>query len=128
MNRVNVNPTGSGVAPKQMPEPASYKSTLKDPVVTNVRTDKQLQSAELSGVKITLGEEQMIRAIDRTLKELEGPSATFEMSVHKETKSIIVRVMDRETGELIREVPAEKTLDLVAKLMEFAGILIDEKV
>ncbi|WP_167686495.1 flagellar protein FlaG, partial [Paenibacillus polymyxa] len=30
-------------------------------------------------------------------------------------------------GELIREIPPEKTLDLVAKMMEIAGILVDEK-
>ncbi|MNP87072.1 flagellar protein FlaG [compost metagenome] len=50
------------------------------------------------------------------------------MSVHEKTHQILVKVLNKETGELIREIPPEKTLDLVAKMMEIAGILIDEKV
>ena len=40
----------------------------------------------------------------------------------------MVKVLNKENGELIREIPPEKTLDLVANMMEIAGILIDEKV
>ncbi|MFC5528959.1 flagellar protein FlaG [Cohnella yongneupensis] len=93
-----------------------------------VRTGKEMHNAELQGVKLSVGEEQLIKAIDRAIKALEGPSTTFEMKVHKETKAVTVKVFNKETGELIREIPPEKTLDLVAKMMEFAGILIDEKV
>jgi flagellar protein FlaG len=48
--------------------------------------------------------------------------------VHKETKAIMVKVLNKDTGELIREIPPEKTLDIVANMMEIAGIIIDEKV
>jgi flagellar protein FlaG len=40
----------------------------------------------------------------------------------------MVKVLNKDTGELIREVPPEKTLDLVASMMEIAGILVDEKI
>jgi flagellar protein FlaG len=36
--------------------------------------------------------------------------------------------VNRETGEVIREIPPEKFLDMVAKLQELAGILVDEVV
>jgi flagellar protein FlaG len=39
----------------------------------------------------------------------------------------MVKVMDKEDGKVIREIPPEKTLDLVAKLWELAGILVDER-
>ena len=94
----------------------------------HVRNGKQLHTAELQGVKMSIGDEQLIKAIDRAIKALEGPSTTFEMKVHEQTKAVTVKVFNKETGELIREIPPEKTLDLVAKMMEFAGILVDEKV
>jgi flagellar protein FlaG len=37
-------------------------------------------------------------------------------------------VINRDTDELIREIPAEKVLDMAAKLDEMIGILFDAKV
>lgn len=93
-----------------------------------IRSSKQLSQAESQGVKVSVGEEQLIKAIDRAIKALEGPATSFEMKVHEQTNAVIVKVFNKETGELIREIPPEKTLDLVVKMMEFAGILVDEKV
>ena len=96
--------------------------------VASMRNWHELGRLEREGVRLSIGEEQIIRAVERALKALEGPSTMFEMRVHEQTHSVIVRVLNRETGELIREIPPEKTLDLVAKMMEFAGLLIDERV
>lgn len=83
---------------------------------------------ESQGIPISLGEEQVVKALDRALKALEGPSTTLEVSMHKETKTIMVKILNKETGELIREIPPEKTLDLVANMMQIAGIIVDERV
>ena len=40
--------------------------------------------------------------------------------------AIVVRVYREE--ELIREIPPEKVLDMVAQMMEWAGLLVDETV
>ncbi|RED83991.1 flagellar protein FlaG [Cohnella phaseoli] len=96
--------------------------------ILQVRSGKQLQLAELKGVKLSVGEEQLIRAIDRAIKSLEGPETRFEMKVHDATNVVTIKVFNKETGELIREIPPEKSLDLVVKMKEIAGILVDEKV
>ncbi|WP_420819917.1 flagellar protein FlaG [Paenibacillus favisporus] len=77
---------------------------------------------------LPIGEEQLIRRIDQAMKALAGPETTLDISIHKATNSIMVKVLDKDTGEVIREVPPEKTLDIVAKMMEIAGIIIDKKV
>jgi len=100
----------------------------KDSLAKMAKSSKDARNLELQGVHISVGEGQLIKAIDRAIKALEGPDTMFEMKVHKETNAIIVKVLNKETGETIREIPPEKTLDLVVKMMEFAGILIDEKV
>ena len=38
-----------------------------------------------------------------------------------------LRVDDKKTKEVIKELPPEKTLDMIAKAWEIAGILVDEK-
>ena len=105
-------------APKSQPTSGSQ----------SLRTGKQLDAAEKQGMKISIGEEQLIRAVDRAIKSLEGPMTSFEVKVHEQTKAVMVKVFNKETGVLIREIPPEQTLDLVVKMMEFAGILVDEKI
>ncbi len=110
---------------KELVEP--NKSIQPETIVKILPTGRQLENAEFQGRKISVGDEQLIKAIDRAIKALEGPQTTFEMKVHEQTHAVIVKVFNKETGELIREIPPEKTLDLVVKMMEFAGILVDEK-
>jgi flagellar protein FlaG len=100
----------------------------KQDTTANIKSVEALTKAELRGAKVTVGDEQLVKNIERALKAIEGPHTAFEMSVHKATNTIVVKVLDKDTGELIREIPPEKTLDLVAKFMEINGILIDEKV
>jgi len=38
-----------------------------------------------------------------------------------------VKVLDSETNEVIREIPPEKILDMVAKMWELAGLIVDER-
>jgi flagellar protein FlaG len=39
----------------------------------------------------------------------------------------MVKVLDKDTGKVVREIPPEKILDMVAKFMEKAGIIVDER-
>ncbi|MEK3838630.1 MULTISPECIES: flagellar protein FlaG [unclassified Paenibacillus] len=108
---------------------ASPKSNEADVVrLEGVHNSIQLKRLENQGVTVSTGEEQTVRALEKVLKALEGPETTLQVSVHKETKAIMVKVLNKDTGELIREIPPEKTLDIVANMMEIAGIIIDQKV
>ncbi|AJS60365.1 flagellar protein FlaG [Paenibacillus sp. IHBB 10380] len=118
--------TNTTAEPRQMNENTSSNQATN--LIRAVKSGTELAKLEKQGVQIPIGQEQLIRNIDRAVKALEGPMTTLEISVHEKTHAIMVKVLNKESGELIREVPPEKTLDLVAKMMEIAGILIDEKV
>ncbi|OAB37681.1 hypothetical protein PMSD_08980 [Paenibacillus macquariensis subsp. defensor] len=79
------------------------------------------------GSAILSGEQQLVRSIDRAIKAMQGPETTVEVSVHEKTQAIMVKVLDKSTGEIIREIPHEQTLEIVAKMMELAGLIIDER-
>ncbi|WP_239565907.1 flagellar protein FlaG [Paenibacillus sacheonensis] len=93
-----------------------------------INTTESMQLAELRGAKISAGDEQKIKMLDKAIKAMEGPKTSLHLSVHKETNTIMIKVMDKDTGDLIREIPPEKTLDVAAKLMEIAGILVDHRI
>lgn len=69
--------------------------------------------------------EQMKKAVDSINKK--ANNSTVQFGIHEETNRITVKIVDKETKKVIKEVPAEKTLDMIAKAWELAGILVDEK-
>lgn len=92
-----------------------------------IQNAHELKRAEAQGERVTISEEQLILAIDRAVKAAEGLPTVLDFSVHKTTNQIMVKVLERDTGKVIREVPPEKLLDFVARLCEMAGIIIDKK-
>ncbi len=50
-----------------------------------------------------------------------------EYSYHKETNRVSIKVINDATNEVVREIPPEKSLDMLQKMWEMAGILVDER-
>lgn len=50
-----------------------------------------------------------------------------EFGYNEPTKRITIKIKDKETDEVIKEIPSEKALEMLAKAWELAGILVDEK-
>lgn len=75
----------------------------------------------------SISESTMLKAIDKANKALEPVYRRFEYSVHERTGEIIVKVIDQAKDEVIREIPNEKFLDLMANLQDLIGLNIDEK-
>lgn len=51
----------------------------------------------------------------------------LQFSVHEATNRTIVKVVDKGTGALIREIPARELLNLAAKIEEMMGLLFDKR-
>ena len=52
----------------------------------------------------------------------------FDFHIHEGTENIWVEVIDRASDEIVREIPSEKLLDIVAGLKELVGLFLDEKI
>jgi flagellar protein FlaG len=72
-------------------------------------------------------QQKMEQAISEANKILKPTNKSFSYSIHDETHEIMIQIKDNETGEVIKEIPSEESLDRVAKMRELAGIVIDEK-
>lgn len=72
-------------------------------------------------------QQKMEQAIAEANKILKPTNKSFTYSVHDETHEIMIKIKDNSTGEIIKEIPSEESLDRVAKMRELAGIVIDEK-
>lgn len=67
--------------------------------------------------------------IKKALKEMNAqlPNSEAKFGIHEETNRVMIKLVDKDTQEVIKEFPPEKTLDMIAKCMELAGVLVDEK-
>lgn len=73
-------------------------------------------------------DEQVVKAIEKANKSFQPFDRKFERSVHERTNTVMIKVIDASTDEVIREIPPEKLLDMVANMLEVAGILVDTKI
>ena len=69
--------------------------------------------------------EQIKKAVEQLNKKMNNSEAVF--GIHEATNRVTIKIVDKETKETIKELPAEETLDMIAKVWEMAGILVDEK-
>lgn len=65
------------------------------------------------------------KAVEKLNKNLSNSEAIF--GIHDATNRVTIKIVDKETKEVLKEIPPEKTLDMLAKAWELAGILVDEK-
>lgn len=73
-------------------------------------------------------EADIAKAVDKLNKFLQDDNTTAEYEVHEVFGDIMIKIVDNDTKEVIMEVPPRKILDLVAKMCEMAGVLVDKKV
>lgn len=77
---------------------------------------------------LSVSEKALMSAIDKVNKALQGMEHEFNYKIHPSTGEIIVQVFDKNTHELVREIPPERFIELVEKLQELTvGAIIDEK-
>lgn len=75
-----------------------------------------------------LSEKETIKLIEEANNTLVGYNTAAEYSIHEKTHQIMIKIINTETKEIIKEIPSEKILDLVAKFCEMAGLFVDEKI
>lgn len=70
--------------------------------------------------------EEMLKELEQDIKTMHNVGLKF--SKHNDTGRTMIKVLDKENDEIIREIPAEDVLDLAAKIEEMIGILFDKEV
>ncbi|MBQ9119635.1 MAG: flagellar protein FlaG [Lachnospiraceae bacterium] len=112
-------------------EPVVVESVA--PVAAETRPVVAMSGSEMGGSEQEKEQQQankdkMLRtAVSQANSKLKQTKTKCEFSYHEATKRVSIKVMDEDTGEVIREIPPEETLEMVEKMWELAGILVDER-
>lgn len=95
------------------------------PAPVDEKGDAEQQGSEQQPKEHTPSEATMADAVSKANLRMEHTRC--EYSYHKKTNRVSIKVIDRDTDEVIREIPPEKSLDMLQKMWELAGMLVDEK-
>ena len=101
----------------------------KQPVITessdNVREVSDNDGKTVIREEGQASNEQIRQSVEKINKNMSNSEAIF--GVHEATNRVMIKIVDKDTKEVIKEFPPEKTLDMIAKVWEMAGIMVDEK-
>ena len=74
-------------------------------------------------------EREQLEKMAQQLQEFMGEmNRSLQFQVDQDSGRDVIKVLDKNSGELIKQYPSEEVLSLVSKLSETAGILIDQTV
>jgi len=76
-------------------------------------------------VEVSKGNEAMRKAVEEINKNIKHSEAIF--GFHEGTNRVTIKIVDRDSKEVLKEFPPEKTLDMIAKVWEMAGLMVDQK-
>jgi flagellar protein FlaG len=68
----------------------------------------------------------MLKELEQDIQAMHNVGLRF--SKHNDSGRTIIKVLDKENDQVIREIPAEDVLNLAAKMEEMIGILFDKEV
>lgn len=76
-----------------------------------------------------VSEEGVLQAIDQVNETIKSMGSNdLQFSVDKDTESVVVKVIDRQTHEVIRQIPSEEFLQIAKALDKLKGLLVQDKV
>lgn len=114
-----------GVRRQMKTEDVTVGQTDKDRNFQSGANGDQEDRGQLNGGK-DVDPEKIKSAVDNVNSNvMRKTQCSFKY--HEETNRISITVKDSDTDEVIREIPPEKALDMLAKAWELAGLMVDEK-
>ena len=77
--------------------------------------------------KKELSRDELDQVLNQANQYTLGENAQFEFKIHEGTGRTLVRLINIESGEILKEIPPQKMLDIVADIWDAMGINVDRK-
>lgn len=108
--------------------------------VTPVRPVSKKPGGEESGLPLNTAESRSqkdgsktdIKAVEKAVelinKTMESYSTELQFALHKGSGEYAVKIINTKDNSVIREIPPERVLDMVAYFKKVLGIIVDEMI
>ena len=105
-------------------EAATKEKAVAEPIKVNIDDSESGNNINNNNTKDVSSEQ-----IKKTLAEINKRmmNTACQYGIHEGTGRVTIKIVDKETRDVIKEIPAEETLELIAKAWELAGIMVDKR-
>lgn len=83
---------------------------------------------ELPTAREEIPREDVERTTDKLNRLMGLIDKRLRFDIHEKSDQVMVRVIDQNTEEVLKEMPPKRVLELLNSLTDIAGLLIDQKV
>lgn len=74
-----------------------------------------------------LSRDEAEQVTDKMNKLMQLINTDLQFSVHEKTQRLIVQMVDKRDGTVLKEFPPHELLDTIANIQEYVGLLLDKK-
>ncbi|WP_455714566.1 flagellar protein FlaG [Anaerosporobacter sp.] len=131
INGIITGSQGVNNASSIISEPVEVESVS---VQTTENSDGQnAQAVSTTTENQQLTEEQLDKKLNDTISmannrlKQSNPLTRCEFTYHEESNRVSIKLIDKDTDKVIKEIPPEKKIKMIEKLWEIAGLIVDEK-
>ena len=110
--------TSSYQAPSQVKQNVDEQKNTTTPTAAS---RNEVSETELSPEKL----EKVVQQLQDFMGEM---NRSLQFKVDEDSGRNVIKVIDKESGDLVKQYPSEEVLGIVAKLAEATGVLVDFKV
>lgn len=104
-------------------EAATKEKAVAEPIKVNV--DDSESGNNINNNTKDVSSEQIKKTLAEINKRMMNTACQY--GIHEGTGRVTIKIVDKETRDVIKEIPAEETLELIAKAWELAGIMVDKR-
>ncbi len=119
----SANQAPADIKPGVVPSLPGTKK-VQAPTQVEKRTD-DVKNAETTSKETQLTREdveEMVEALEEMTKTLQ---TKLNFSINESTNDVVVRVLDKDTEEVIKQFPPEELLELQEKMQDLTGFLFN---
>ena len=117
----------SEIAAKTVQAPSAVNKTIKPVVARQIPTSGDGKNLPMSEPDTVESPQRVHEVVSSVRTHIQNLQRTLEFSIDEESGRTVIRVLDRESRELIRQIPAEELLVIAKRLEAATGILIRDK-
>ncbi|MFQ6614427.1 MAG: flagellar protein FlaG [Fidelibacterota bacterium] len=120
-----VSPAPAGVKSEVVPEPSPVNlPPVNLPQGKITPTEEKKKSSESGGEKPRVNVKKLVKAYNDFARTI-GTKLTFVQD--SASGRMVILVKDQETGKVIRQIPSQEMLELLAKMKNLEGMLFNKE-
>lgn len=106
--------------------PLERPTAIPSSAATNTNQTGITPVQEASGEKKKVDATELNKAVGEINKALQDHGQDLRFSIDSDSKRVVVRIIDQNTSQVLRQIPSEQALEISKSLDKLQGLLIKQ--